>query len=42
MKKYKSNEDLINYIISKGVTVTKKDYALDKIKKYSYYSIVNT
>lgn len=42
MKKYKSNEDLINYIISKGVTVTNKGYALDKIKKYSYYSIVNT
>ena len=42
MKQYKSNEDLINYIISKGVTITNKDYALEKIKKYSYYSIVNT
>ena len=42
MKQYKSSEELLDYIISKGVTVTNKGYALDKIKKYSYYSIVNT
>lgn len=42
MKQYKSSEELLDYIISKGVTVTNRDYALDKIKKYSYYSIVNT
>ncbi len=42
MKQYKSSEELLDHIISKGVTVTNKDYALNKIKKYSYYSIVNT
>ena len=42
MKQYKNSEELLNYIIAKGVTVTNKEYALDKIKKYSYYSIVNT
>ena len=42
MKQYKSSEELLDYIISRGVIVTNKDYALDKIKKYSYYSIVNT
>ena len=42
MKEYKNSKELLDYIISKGVIVTNKDFALDKIKKYSYYSIINT
>ena len=42
MKQYKSPNDLLEYIISKGVIVFDKEDALDKIKKYSYYSIVNS
>lgn len=42
MKEYKTNEELINYLISKGVEVYDKQAALDKIEKYSYYSIVNS
>lgn len=42
MKEYKSNEELIEYLSSKGVLVTNKKDALEKIEKYTYYSIVNT
>lgn len=42
MKAYKTNEELINYLISKGVEVNDKSAALDKIEKYSYYSIINS
>lgn len=42
MKEYKSNEDLINYLISKGVIIENKKDALSKIEKYTYYAIVNT
>lgn len=42
MKEYKTNEELINYLISKGVIVYDKKAALDKIEKYSYYSIINS
>lgn len=42
MKQYKSPNDLLEYIISNGVIVFDKEDALDKIKKYSYYSIVNS
>lgn len=42
MKKYKSNEELINYLLSKGVVVSDKKEALEKIERYTYYSIVNT
>ncbi len=42
MKQYKSPNDLLEYIISKGVIVSNKENALNKIKKYSYYSIVNS
>ena len=37
-----SSIDLLEYIISKGVVVYDKEDALYKIKKYSYYSIVNS
>jgi len=42
MKEYKSNEELIEYLSSKGVIVSNKKDALEKIEKYTYYSIVNT
>lgn len=41
-KEYKSNEELINYLLSKGVVVSDKKEALEKIERYTYYSIVNT
>ena len=42
MKEYKSNEELINYLSSKGVIISNKKDALEKIERYTYYSIVNT
>jgi abortive infection bacteriophage resistance protein len=42
MKEYKSNEELLNHLISKGVTIKNRQIALDNIEKYTYYSIVNT
>lgn len=42
MKEYKSNEELLEYLISKGVSVKNKKVALDKIERYTYYCIVNT
>lgn len=42
MKEYKSNEELLDYLISKGVSVKNKRVALDKIERYTYYCIVNT
>ena len=42
MKQYKSPNNLLEYIISKGIIVSDKKDALDKIKKNSYYSIVNS
>ena len=42
MKEYKNSDELLNYIISKGVSVNDREFALNKIKTYSYYSIINT
>ncbi|MCI9015819.1 MAG: Abi family protein [Clostridia bacterium] len=42
MKEYKSNEELIDYLSSKGVIISNKKDALEKIERYTYYSIVNT
>lgn len=42
MKEYKTNEELIDYLISKNVKVSNKRKALEKIEKYSYYTIVNS
>lgn len=42
MKEYKNSNELLDYIISKGVFVNNKEDALNKIKTYSYYSIINT
>lgn len=41
MKEYKSNKELIEYLISKNVLVSDEDKALKIIEKYSYYSIIN-
>ena len=42
MKEYKSNEELIDYLSSKGIVISNKKDALEKIERYTYYSIVNT
>lgn len=42
MKEYKSNEELLEHLISKNVIINNRQDALDKIEKYSYYSIVNS
>lgn len=42
MKEYKSNEDLIKYLISKNVVVNNEQDAIKKIEKYTYYSVVNS
>ena len=42
MKEYKNSNELLDYIISKGVYVNNEEDALYKIKIYSYYSIINT
>ena len=42
MKEYRTNEELINYLESKGVIISNKEYAIQKIERYTYYSIVNT
>ena len=41
MKKYKTNQELINYLISKNVIINDVKSALKNIQKYTYYSIVN-
>ena len=41
MKEYKSNQQLIDYLISKNVLISDKEKALKNIEKYSYYSIIN-
>ena len=42
MKEYKNSNELLKYIISKGISVNNEEDALNKIKTYSYYSIINT
>ena len=42
MKEYKTNEELIDYLLSKGVVIADKEDALKKIERYTYYSIVNS
>ena len=41
LKEYKTNEQLIEYLISKNVIIEDKEKALRNIERYSYYSIVN-
>lgn len=42
MKEYKTNEELIDYLSSKGVVIADKEEALKKIERYTYYSIINS
>lgn len=42
MKKYKSNEELLDYIMLKGIIVNNKNDTIDKFQRYTYYSIINT
>ena len=42
MKEYRINENLIEYLLSKGVIISNKEDALKKIERYTYYSIINT
>jgi abi-like protein len=42
MKEYRTNENLIEYLLSKGVIISNKKDALTKIERYTYYSIINT
>ena len=42
MKEYKTNEELLEHLISKNVKIPNKKDALKKIEKYTYYSIVNS
>ena len=42
MKEYKSNEELLNHLLSKGVSVKNKNNALKQFERYTYYSIINT
>jgi len=42
MKQYKNSNELVDYIISRGIIVSDKNDVLNKIKKYSYYSIINS
>lgn len=42
MKEYKTNEELLEHLESKNVAIKNREDALNKIKKYTYYSIVNS
>ena len=42
MKEYMTNNELIDYLSSKGVIIENKDKAIQRIERYTYYSIVNT
>ena len=42
MKEYKNTNDLIDFLIAKGVKVNDRSFTFNTIEKYSYYSIVNT
>ena len=42
MKQYKNPDELVEYLVLKGVIVSDKENVIDKLKKYSYYGIVNT
>ena len=42
MKQYKNPNELVEYLITKGVIISNKEDTINKIKKYSYYSIINS
>ena len=37
-----TNNELIDYLSSKGVIIENKDKAIQRIERYTYYSRVNT
>lgn len=39
MKEYRTNEELINYLESKGINILDKEDVIQKIERYTYYSI---
>ena len=41
MKEHRTNEELINSLLSKGVIIANKEESLPKIERYTYYAIVN-
>ena len=41
MKQYKTNEELLNYLETKAVTINKRKFALKRLGEYSYYSVIN-
>ena len=41
MKIYKTNEELLEYLLLKNVRINNKEDALKKLEIYSYYSIIN-
>lgn len=42
MKEYKTNEELVDYLIEKNVVIFNRLDVLEKLEKYSYYSIINS
>ena len=42
MKQYKTDEELLDYLETKNVIINNRKFALKKLEKYTYYSIVNS
>lgn len=42
MKEYKTNEELVDYLIEKNVIISNRQDTLEKLEKYSYYSVINS
>lgn len=42
MKQYKTNEELLDYLESKNVNIKNRRFALKKLEKYTYYSVINS
>jgi len=42
MKEFKTNDELIDYLISKGVVVKNRNSAIKKLERCTYYSIINS
>ena len=42
MKQYKTDEELLDYLENKNVIIKDRKFALEKLEKYTYYSIVNS
>ena len=42
MKEYKTNEELLDILISKGIIVKDRNEAIKKIEKYTYYNVINS